>query len=695
MEAKSVRTKNRLGQDRDVEVIREALKTDGNRFVFYPEKPEDGLSVTIVWGAGGGEEEEESPQNQQKEQGKGQKDQDKGQKGKQGNQEDGKGKEGEEGDSGSDGGQQGEGGEDGDEDSRSGNTGKGSGKGNQQDKRDGDSEGEGGSEDSEDSGKDREGGKQGQGRERSGKGKESGEGGKGGKEGDEDEGDGESVEGEGEKGEPGGDQEGEEGGGEEGEREGKGQGQEKGEGESGDEDSDSSGTGGQGKSPNDMDMDIDDILGGGGSNDNDDDGEDEDGENGDYEDDRKKGKDKEKDNDKGKEKGKRGKGEREKDGGKKKQPEDDNEMEGETSDIDEFPPSGEPDPKVLDVVFGKTRQVDEQENKFIHRSFVFSAKGNQIQVFKIEYKGSRGSGDRTYIKKLANLVYWLYEPYLKSSSTDLDPSEPVISSPISPQGLRSPRAHERPIISYGAISRVERVDFNKLIVFIDVSGSMDMNVVGRAVNSYFYSVFSGLKKSASQVVKVLVVMHGTNAGVFGLSSSWRNAGGIIAKVAESSRNIVGTGNGSESTLTHRIVDILKTTNPVPGANISSFILGQVPIIWITDFLWSVSVSPQFTNFLKNKPALLISTLGDPGERGDESVFGDLGHETALTILRRVPYGALVYFPSFAGLSSGTFDPEQAPSSSSSPARVYAKGQAYEQLSNRRDKIGNVTLISVR
>jgi len=370
-----------------------------------------------------------------------------------------------------------------------------------------------------------------------------------------------------------------------------------------------------------------------------------------------------------------------------------------SSDITDVPPaSEEEDPTVLDVIFGKDKkEVSEKENKLMHKSFVFRSGRESVEVFQITPKGKFSVGDRSYIKKLANLVYYLYEPFLKAPDVDLDPGVPVISSPISSRGLRSDQPHERPKISYGALSTLDRVDFSKLIVFIDVSGSMDMVMVSRAVNSYFQSVFTALKKSPGKLVKVLVVLHGTNVGVFGIVSPWVTAAQTIAGVAESSRGLVGMNNGSESTLTHRIVDILRTVSPIQG--ISDFINGPVPLIWITDFYWAINPGNQLTQFLRQKPALLISTVGDPedvakgiGNKGDEN-FSSLGFGTARAIMSKVPYGALIYFPSFAGASSGSFDPGS--SSGGSTVRVYAKGAAYDQLLSRKDKLGQVSIVRIR
>jgi len=380
-------------------------------------------------------------------------------------------------------------------------------------------------------------------------------------------------------------------------------------------------------------------------------------------------------------------------------PEDDDTAVEVSSDITNVPPpSEEEDPRVLDVIFGKDKkEVTQKENKVIHKSFVFRSGKESIEVFQITPKGKFSVGDRTYIKKLANLVYYLYEPYLKAPDVDLDPGVPVISSPISSRGLRSDQPYERPKISYGALSTLDRVDFSKLIVFIDVSGSMDMVMVSRAINSYFQSVFTALKKHQGKLVKVVVILHGTNAGVFGITSPWVTAAQTIAGVAESSRNLVGMSNGSESTLTHRIVDILRTVSPIQGIN--DFINGPVPLIWITDFYWVISPGNQLTQFLRQKPALLISTVGDPedaakglGDKADETFSGG-AFGTARTIMSKVPYGALIYFPSFVGASSGSFAPGS--SSGGSTVRVYAKGGAYEQLLSRKDKLGQVSIVRIR
>jgi hypothetical protein len=226
---------------------------------------------------------------------------------------------------------------------------------------------------------------------------------------------------------------------------------------------------------------------------------------------------------------------------------------------------------------------------------------------------------------------------------------------------------------------------------------MDMVMVSRVINSYFQSVFTALKKHQGKLVKVVVILHGTNVGVFGITSPWVTAAQTIAGVAESSRNLVGTFNGSESTLTHRIVDILRTVSPIQGIN--DFINGQVPLIWISDFYWAINPGNQLTRFLIHKPALLISTVGDPedvakglGDKADK-VFSNFGFGTARTIMSKVPYGALIYFPSFVGASSGSFTPGSP--SGGSTVHIYARGGAYEQLLSRKDKLGQVSIVRIR
>jgi hypothetical protein len=527
------------------------------------------------------------------------------------------------------------------------------------------------------------------------KGKQSGQkggGGKGGGKGRDkgEEEDGESEGGSGEGGEKEG-KEKEKGG--EGGNGGKGQGREEQGGDKGDKGKDRGGeSGGEGK-VGDLDkISGQDILGGGRNR-----GEPDDDEGGDSprrppHEPRERGKGKDKD---GKDKDRSSK---DKSGKPTDSGSDDSavEISSDISDLDIPPASEEEDPSVLDVIFGKEKkEVSEKENKVIHKSFVFRSGKESVEVFQITPKGKFSVGDRTYIKKLANLVYYLYEPYLKAPSVDLDPSSPVIDSPISSRGLRSDRPYERPKISYGAMSTLDQVDFSKLLVFIDVSGSMDMVMVSRVINSYFQSVFTALKKNSGRITAV-VVLHGTNAGVFGITSSWRTAAQTIAGVAESSRDLVGMGNGSESTLTHRIVDILRTISPIPGIN--KFINGQVPLIWISDFYWVINPGNQLTQFLKNKPALLISTVGDPEdtERNTEDTedsFYSMAFKTARTIMNKVPYGALIYFPSFVGASSGSFTPGS--SSGGSSVRVYAKGGAYDQLLSRKDKLGQISIVRIR
>jgi hypothetical protein len=86
-------------------------------------------------------------------------------------------------------------------------------------------------------------------------------------------------------------------------------------------------------------------------------------------------------------------------------PEDDDTVVEVSSDITDVPPaSEEEDPRVLDVIFGKdNKEVSEKENKVIHKSFVFRSGNESIEVFQITPKGRFSVGDRTYVKKLANL----------------------------------------------------------------------------------------------------------------------------------------------------------------------------------------------------------------------------------------------------------------------------------------------------
>ena len=525
-----------------------------------------------------------------------------------------------------------------------------------------------------------------------GKGKDKGEGG------EETEGDGKGEEegGETEGGGKGGEKEGKEKDGEKGKGQGgKGQGEQGG--DVGDEDEGDESDGGDGRGGLDPDkVRGQDILGRrrnrGDEPDDGEDGEPRRPPHGPRKKDKGRGKDKDRSSDKSRRPGEPG--EPTDSGG------DDTVMEV-SSDITNVPPASEVrDPEVLEIIFDKgKKEVRQKENKVIHKSFVYSSGRESIQVFQITPKGTFSVGGGTYIRKLSNLVYYLYEPFLKAPDVDLDPSSPVIDSPISSRGLRSGRPYERPRISYGALSTLNKVDFSKLIVFIDVSGSMDMVMVSRVINSYFQSVFTALRKS-SRRVKVLVVLHGTNAGVFGINREWKIAAQTIAGVAESSRDLVGTINGSESTLTHRIVDILREVSPKQEiGNIDIFINGQVPLIWITDFYWVINPGNQLTQFLRQKPALLISTVGDPedvarglGNKADKTFSGG-AFGTARTIMNKVPYGALIYFPSFVGASSGSFTPGS--SSGGSTVRVYAKGGAYGQLLSRKDKLGQVSIVRIR
>jgi hypothetical protein len=632
------------GGDLGPRSLSESIKRGDGYVVFSPEGPEvGGTRIILKWGGNPPEENK-----QQK---------DEVEKGKDQNRDKGKGEKGDKGENaGEDGGEQDQGGQ--------GGTG---------------SEGTGETEGGEKGGKDK--GTQSDQKGGGGKGKDKGEG----EEGNGEEEEGGETEGDGK----GGEKEAKEKDGEKGKGQGgKGQsggggGEEEGDGEDGGGDIDPDKIRGQ------------DILGRGRNRGEPDDDEDE-------EDNRprrpphgprkkdKRGKDKE-GRDKSREPG---------EPGEPTDPEDDDTAVEVSSDITNVPPpSEEEDPRVLDVIFGKDKkEVTQKENKVIHKSFVFRSGKESIEVFQITPKGKFSVGDRTYIKKLANLVYYLYEPYLKAPDVDLDPGVPVISSPISSRGLRSDQPYERPKISYGALSALDRVDFSKLIVFIDVSGSMDMVMVSKVVNSYFQSVFTALRKNQGKLVKVVVVLHGTNAGVFGITSPWVTAAQTIAGVAESSRGLVGMDNGSESTLTHRIVDILRTVSPIQGIN--DFINGPVPLIWITDFYWVISPGNQLTQFLRQKPALLISTVGDPedvakgllGNKADKN-FSGVSFNTARTIMSKVPYGALIYFPSFVGASSGSFTPGS--SSGGSTVRVYAKGGAYDQLLSRKDKLGQISIVRIR
>jgi hypothetical protein len=633
--------------DSDSRPLSESSIDRGDGYVtFSPEGPETGgTGIVLKWGGNPPEKKQ-----QQK---------DKGEKGKEQNKDKGEGEKGDKGEK----------------------SGKGEGEQSQSEQEDADSQGTEGTEGT--------GGREGGGKEKGAQSDQKGGGGKGKEKGEEEDGE---PEGDGEKG---GEKEGKEKDGKDGEvgkrQGGEKDGEEGGKGKVGDEE------GGKGRGGDDELGDLDkirgqDILGGGK------------GPRGPNDDDNQKGgprrpphgpreKGKGKDGNESSKDKTRGKPDRPGEPGDDSK--DDDGVVEVSSDITDVPPPGEEDPSVLDVIFGKDKkEVSEKENKIISKSFVFRSGNDSVKVFQIEPKGKFSVGDRKYIKKLADLVYYLYEPYLKAPDVDLDPGVPVISSPISSRGLRSEQPHERPKISYGALSTLDRVDFSRLIVFIDVSGSMDMVMVSRVINSYFQSVFSALKKHHGRLVKVVVVLHGTDVGVFGISSSWVTAAQTIAGVAESSRDLVGMGNGSESTLTHRIVDILRTVSPIPGIN--QFINGPVPLIWITDFYWVINAGNQLTQFLREKPALLISTVEEPKEvnRKGEETFYSGAFNTARTIMNKVPYGALIYFPSFVGTYSGSFTPDSS-SGGGSSVRVYAKGGAYDQLKSRKDKLGQITIVRIR
>jgi hypothetical protein len=387
--------------------------------------------------------------------------------------------------------------------------------------------------------------------------------------------------------------------------------------------------------------------------------------------------------------------------GDRGEPGDDEGVEEISSDINNVPPvDEEDDPGVLDIIFNKDKkEVSEKENKIISKSFVYRSGRKSIEVFLITPKGRFSHGSKGRIRELADLVYYLYEPYLKAPSVDLDPGVPVIDTPVSSRGLRSERPHERPKISFGALSTLDLVDFSKLIVFIDVSGSMDMDMVSKVINSYFHSIFSVIR---SRRVTAVVVLHGTNVGVFGITaSSWLNVAPTIAGVAESSRGLVGMDNGSESILTEKIVKILSEVSPIK--QIGQFIHGQVPLIWISDFYWEITPGGELTTFLRNKPALLISTVLDPEDAAKATndsneldiKFSPLAFGTARTIMSKVPYGALIYFPSFIRTSYGPSTPGSS-SGGGSGVRVYAKGGAYNQLNSKKGegKLGKITIVRI-
>jgi hypothetical protein len=459
------------GGDLGPRSLSESIKKGDGYVVFSPEGPEvGGTRIILKWG--GNPPEENKQQKDEVEKGKGQ------------NRDKGKGDKGDKGENA---------GEEGGEQDKGGRGGTGS-------------EGTGETEGGEKGGKDK--GTQSDQKGGGGKGKDKGEG----EEGNGEEEEGGETEGDGK----GGEKEGKEKDGEKG----KGQGGEGQSGGGGGEDEGDEGDGGDGEGEIDPDkIRGQDILGRGRNRGEEpDDGED--GEGGEPrrppQGPRKKGKGKDKAKDKSRRPGEPG------EPGEPTDPEDgdtDDTVEV-SSDITNVPPVSEvEDPEVLDVIFGKDKkEVSQKENKVIHKSFVFRSGKESIEVFQITPRGNFSVGDKTYIRKLANLVYYLYEPYLKAPNVDLDPGASVIDSPISSRGLRSGRPHERPRISYGALSTLDKVDFSKLIVFIDVSGSMDMVMVSRVINSYFQSVFTALRKKSAKV-KALVVLHGTNVGVFGINSS--------------------------------------------------------------------------------------------------------------------------------------------------------------------------------
>lgn len=316
---------------------------------------------------------------------------------------------------------------------------------------------------------------------------------------------------------------------------------------------------------------------------------------------------------------------------------------------------GEEEEDPFEVIFG-TRETTSGATLNVDASKYFgvSYKEHQIRVYplgqvNVSPERSNFSPDR----KLAQAIRSFLEPLLKAPKTALDPGVQVLGSPVrrmSSQNTSLP-PWKKPKVSFGALSTLEGFDFSKLVVVLDISGSMSKHDVYVSIATYFRTLSTLSPSLAKKPLQAILIIFADHVVVADLKGPPHSLAGKVVKVAFDERvvSLAGGGTSAPSVLFPKLKEIISKASSSPSRN--NFINGMVPVVMVTDFFWPpISTRGDLRGFLRTKPFIGFSTYGPEDEEASPRNVAVYN-----TILSMTPYGMILHYP--GGINPVYLSPE--------------------------------------
>lgn len=335
--------------------------------------------------------------------------------------------------------------------------------------------------------------------------------------------------------------------------------------------------------------------------------------------------------------------------------------------------SVEIDPEELEKIFNR-QQGEEEEDPFevvfgpretpsgstlnvdASKYFGVSYGEHQIRVYPLgQVTVSPERSNFSPNRKLAQAIRSFLEPLLKAPKTALDPGVQVLGSPVrrmSSQNTNLP-PWKKPKMSFGALSTLEGFDFSKLVVVLDISGSMSKHDVYVSIATYFRTLSTLSPSLAKKPLQAILIIFADHVVVADLKGPSHSLAGKVVKVAFDERvvSLAGGGTSAPSVLFPKLKEIISKASSSPSRN--NFINGMVPVVMVTDFFWPpISTRGDLRGFLRTKPFIGFSTYG-PENENEEASPRDVAVYN--TILSMTPYGMILHYP--GGINPVYLSPE--------------------------------------
>lgn len=295
-----------------------------------------------------------------------------------------------------------------------------------------------------------------------------------------------------------------------------------------------------------------------------------------------------------------------------------------------------------------SRSWQDAERK-VQKKFVIPSGDFNVVVYDFGHYKVGGNISSTVSNRLEMVLKEVLRPFVKKPTYRLDPSVPLPTKAVS----RSDKADDGstldlPRMAFGTISQFKGFSFREFVVFVDVSGSMDIEQIQLGLAS-FYRALTRLGLSTS-TVRAYTLYHATNLALAVYTGKPSAVANAVASGAKDKSILEATGqtNASESALTSKFELVL---NAFRGGR--SLITKAMPFFWFSDFYWSVSRSSgTFNKFLENKVSVLFLThdnkdieevmanLELSGGENEEGLLGYLG-TTICRILMGSMYGIVL------------------------------------------------------